>query len=73
MRLYFHLFNGSELIRDDEGIEVASLEDAREAILADIAELRREFAAEDRREWVLNVTDGSGATLLSIPLDSDTP
>jgi hypothetical protein len=69
MRLFFHLFDGSEVILDDDGVEVNGLEDAREAISADIAELQREFPIEDRRGWVLRVTDGSGATLLSVPLD----
>jgi hypothetical protein len=69
MRLFFHLFDGTEVILDHEGLEVGSLGDAQEAILADLAELKREFPEEDRRGWVLNITDGSGATLLSIPLD----
>ena len=69
MRLFFHMFDGSEVILDQDGVEVDCLEDAREAISADVAELQREFPAEERRGWVLGTTDASGTTLLSIPLD----
>lgn len=69
MRLFFHLFDGAEVILDHDGVEVDSLEDASEAISADVAELQREFPIEDRQGWTLAVTDGSGATLLSIALD----
>jgi len=69
MRLFFHVFDGTEAILDQEGVEVDSLDDARQTIISDLAELHREFQIEDRRGWVLKVTDGTGATLLSIPLD----
>jgi hypothetical protein len=73
MHLFFHVFDGTEVILDEEGVEVASLDDARQTIIADVAELHREFAIEERRGWVLKVTDGSGATLLSVPLDGAVP
>jgi len=69
MRLFFHLFDGTDVILDPDGIEVDDLDETSDAILADVAELRREFPIEERRGWVLRVTDGSGTTLLSIPLD----
>ena len=69
MRLFFHLFDGTDVILDPDGVEVDDLDETSDAILADVAELRREFSIEERRGWVLRVTDGSGTTLLSIPLD----
>lgn len=72
MHLFFHLFNGTEVILDEQGVEVEGLDAAQESISADIAELQREFPIEERRGWVLRVTDGSGVTLLSIPLDGVT-
>src|SRR4051794_34919186 len=61
MRLFFHLFDGTDVILDREGVEVDSLHQAEDAISADVAELQREFPIEERRGWVLRVTDGSGA------------
>src|SRR5215210_1739182 len=69
MHLFFHLFNGTEVILDQQGIQVETLADAQASISADIAELQQEFPIEERRGWVLRVTDGSGAILMSIPLD----
>jgi hypothetical protein len=72
MRLYFHLFDGTEQILDAEGLEVNSLDDAQGAIEADLDELKREFPADLRQGWALNIVDGSGAILLSIPLEGST-
>jgi hypothetical protein len=69
MRLFFHLFDGSEVILDHEGVEVADLEQAQSAIAWDVKELKREFSIEDRSGWRLNVADRSGLVLFSIPLD----
>jgi hypothetical protein len=69
MRLFFHLFNGTDQIVDEEGVEVGSLDDAHGVIIDDIKELAREFRTENWQGWVLNVTDRSGTTLFSILLD----
>jgi hypothetical protein len=69
MRLFFHLFDGSEVILDHEGVEVADLQEAQRAITCDVDELKREFPIEDRSGWRLNVADRSGVVLFSIPLD----
>jgi hypothetical protein len=69
MRLFFHLFDGTDVILDHDGVEVDDLVQTGDAISFDVAELQREFPIEERRGWVLRVTDGSGTTLLSIPLD----
>ena len=38
MRLFFHLTNGSEVIVDDDGLEVAHLDEVRKVIAADLEE-----------------------------------
>lgn len=68
MRLYFHLYDGNDVILDPEGVEVDSLDQAGELIAADVDELKREFPAEDRRGWKLTVVDLSGAVLLTVAL-----
>ncbi|WP_442000444.1 DUF6894 family protein [Microvirga sp. 2TAF3] len=70
MRCYFNLVDGYEKILDQDGIEVLDLEQARVQALKAIEELLEEddAAAEDWRNWVLEVTDGSGTILFSIPL-----
>jgi hypothetical protein len=73
MRLFFHLVDREEVVRDLEGIEVADLMDARTEALRAIEELRHEdeIAARNWSGWTLNVTDAAGTLILSIDLDSN--
>jgi hypothetical protein len=70
MRLFFHLVRGSEIIRDENGIDVAGPQEARTEALRAIEELRRDepLASQDWAGWRLAITDASGAVLLSIDL-----
>jgi hypothetical protein len=70
MRCYFHLVSSFEEILDSEGIEVSDLEDAKVQALSAIYELRRDYAGaiEDWGSWRLNIVDGDGRLLHSIPL-----
>jgi Domain of unknown function (DUF6894) len=68
MRLFFHLTNGSEVIVDDDGLEVAHLDEVRKVIAADLEELKREIPLERRNGWRLEVTDQAGEILVSVPL-----
>jgi hypothetical protein len=72
MRYFFHLVNASEIIRDEEGLELPDSEEARSAALSEIDELRREdsVTVEEWRGWQLNVVDDSGTLVFSIALDS---
>ena len=72
MRLYFHLKDAHEVIRDVEGIEVADLEDARAQAIRAIAELRREdaSAARDWSGWTLSVADERGTVVFALDLDA---
>jgi hypothetical protein len=70
MRCYFHLSDGHSLISDDEGIEVADLDEARSEAMKAIEEFRAEAAAaEHRTGWRMDITDESGTIFLSIDLD----
>jgi hypothetical protein len=70
MRLFFHLTNGLDYIRDEDGIDVADLEWAqREAQLA-ILELEQEddFDPLNWEGWRLEVTDQAGVVVMWINL-----
>ena len=73
MHCYFHARNATAHIADDEGIEVANLDQARAEALAALRELRNEDGAAQVpwQKWSLEVTDSAGAVLLSIRLDAD--
>ena len=68
MRCYFNLVH---TIPDEDGVEVADLDEARvlaaEAITELIANGENEIA--DWRGWHIAVTDGSGAVVFTIRLD----
>lgn len=72
MRCYFHLVNSHDAIFDDTGIDVADIEAARIEAMKAIQEIREEDSEADQDwwGWQLKVTDQSGHTLLSIPLNS---
>ena len=65
-RYYFHIRKGDLLVEDPEGIEVSEAGSLEEEAI----EAARDLLAEgdlqglDRREWVYEVADESGATVL---------
>lgn len=72
MRLYFHLQNGTETIRDEDGVEVSDVAAAKAEALNTIRDMR---SAEDRKQpdwagWKLAVADESGALLFSLDVDA---
>jgi hypothetical protein len=72
VRLYFHVTNGSEIIRDEQGIEVPSLDHARREALRTIAEVRAEDpASRDWSGWTFRITDPGGRVVLLLDLDGD--
>jgi hypothetical protein len=68
MRLFFHLVDSGETIRDQEGVEIEG-RGLSEAVAREVAELWREFSDEDRKGWQLHVADETGSVLFTIPLD----
>ncbi|KLK90751.1 hypothetical protein AA309_23875 [Microvirga vignae] len=72
MRCYFHLVNGSDVVPDDMGVEVASLEMAQSLAYRAIQEIRAEadLVDEEWRGWRLNVVCSQGSVLASICLSA---
>jgi hypothetical protein len=69
MRVYFHLVSGSETIRDEEGVEVSRVEDARAEALKVVREAQGNGAAlRESAGWRLEARDDGGALLFSFDL-----
>lgn len=70
MRLYFDIERGSEIIKDEVGIEALSLDealdDARSVIREMVADLTDDGYAGD---WVLVVRDAQGASVARLPIE----
>jgi hypothetical protein len=68
-RYFFHVRKGDVLVEDPEGTEVSETE----ALDEEAIEAARDLLAEgdlqglDRREWVYEVADESGTTVLTLP------
>lgn len=74
-RYYFNLTDGDEVIRDEDGIEVPDVRVALIHAFEAIEELRGEdisFSGE-WQGWRLDVVDGSGNLIQSLPLDIAAP
>jgi hypothetical protein len=71
MRCYFHLIKGDAIIRDDIGVEVADVDEARREAMTTISEMATQEPnlAREGAGWTLIVTDPAGAVLVAIPLD----
>lgn len=70
MRYYFHLVSSMGKIPDSEGVEVASLGQAKAQALQAIEELRGEEDAtdDDWTGWRLEVTDATGQLMMVFEL-----
>jgi len=70
MRCYFHLENDTSSIRDEDGIQVADLRDARAQARLAVAEVRDEEPDSQWWEgWKLKAVDAAGNLLFLLPLD----
>ena len=72
MRCYFNLIGPTGELLDDEGVEVASVEEARAEALKAIAELRREDAGvqADWNGWQLRIVSEAGDLLSIVRLNA---
>lgn len=71
-RFHFDLMNGEELIRDDEGIEASSPDEAIKEARAALADMRAsEDAPASGEGWRLIVRDERGMTVGAISLNDD--
>ncbi|HZH51323.1 MAG TPA: hypothetical protein VEZ16_05520 [Microvirga sp.] len=71
MRCYFNFFAGDDMLIDEVGVEVSSLDHAHSQALQAIQEMSQgaEGQGVDWADWTLNVTDGTGQVLLTVALD----
>src|SRR4051794_38927445 len=72
MHCYFHLVCAHETIVDDEGLEVADLDEACARAGEAVAEMIRDGVGElaHWRGWELEARDPSGAVLFTIGFDA---
>jgi hypothetical protein len=75
MRCYFKLVGSDQTITDEEGLEVADVEEARTFAREAITKMLQEDAAEIARwrEWVLEARDASGTVLFTMGFDALLP
>ncbi len=69
-RYFFNLTEGATRINDHQGCDLQSDENARAQALQAIQELREEDRNRDWSNWLLEVVDESGRSILTIMLDN---
>src|SRR3982751_3668568 len=74
MHCYFNLVSTQETIVDDEGLEVANLDEACTLAREAVTEMIRDGVGElaHWRGWELQARDASGAVLFTIGFDAPT-
>lgn len=68
-RFYFDIENGQASIRDEEGVEAASVEQALDEARSVIREMSAELTdANPDQTWTLIVRDASGSVVGRLPI-----
>src|SRR5215212_10340049 len=72
MRCYFNLVSSHHAITDEEGLEVANLEEARTFAREAVAEMVQDGLAEIAhwRGWEMEARDASGTVLFTMGFDA---
>jgi len=72
IRYYFNLTDGETMIRDEDGIEAASIQAAVVSAMDAVEELRAQDPSnsDEWQGWRLEVVDASGQAVQTIPLDA---
>ena len=75
MRCYFNLVSSHHTVTDEEGLEVANLDEARTFAHEAVAEMVQDGVAEIAhwRGWEIETRDASGAVLFTIGFDALLP
>jgi hypothetical protein len=75
MRCYFNLVSSHHTITDDEGLEVANLDEARTFAREVVAEMVQDGVAEIAhwRGWEMEARDASGTILFTVGFDAAPP
>ena len=68
---FFNLTDGSQVIRDDEGLQLADMNVAVAYAIKAIKELRAEAPSpsQDWLGWRMEITNGTGEVVWVIPLE----
>lgn len=70
-RFYFDIENGEEKIRDEEGVEAGSFEEAMEEARNVIREMADELNCDGSGQpWTLVVRDSDGSLIGRLPIES---
>ena len=68
-RYFFHLVSPHEVIPDEEGVDMSIGDEALSQILQAVNEFIKEaLSCDEWQGWSLEITDGIGSMVLSIPL-----
>lgn len=68
-RLFFDLHNGSKVLRDETGVEAASLNEAVEQAIAAVEEIRTSGELDDAAgSWSLVVRNADGRVLETLQI-----
>ena len=72
MRCYFNLVSSHHTVTDDEGLEVANLDEAHTFAREAVAEMVQEGVAEIAhwRGWEMEARDASGTVLFTVGFDT---
>jgi hypothetical protein len=72
MRCYFNLISSHHTITDDDGLEVADVDEARTFAREAVAEMVQEGIAEIAhwRGWEMEARDASGTVLFTVGFDA---
>src|SRR5215211_3354905 len=75
MRCYFNLVSSHHTITDDEGLEVANLDEARTFAHEAVAEMVQDGVAEIAhwRGWEMEARDAAGTVLFTMGFDAPLP
>ncbi len=72
MRCYFNLVSSHHTVTDDEGLEVANLDEAHTFAREAVAEMVQDGVAEIAhwRRWEMEARDASGTVLFTVGFDT---
>src|SRR5215211_6572351 len=72
MRCYFNLVSSHHTVTDEEGLEVADVEEARTFAREAVTEMVQEGVAEIAhwRGWEIEARDGSGTVLFTVGFEA---
>jgi hypothetical protein len=75
MRCYFNLVSSHQTVTDEEGLEVADMEEARTFAREAVAEMVQDGIAEIAhwRGWEMEARDASGTVLFTVGFDALIP